>query len=412
MTPPPDPHTRAAEPAAPTDTQAGPWVFYAFGCQYPAGLIEGRLAYGSMRRLADRLEGAPPGSPDARATVVSLGDLVYVDATAGLFDPYAIGDRYATPYARLEESRDYVRMREAVSGRFFALPDDHEFDEGWEPLAGDAGNRAMLARGRQALHGHLHGASRDLSSRDALAPLSDEPPCWPLDTRTGREGRDHRSVATAQLITRAQRDALAAWLCGQQRGHGGRPKFVLGPALAFPRRSASVYGGPAAALRSDGWDGYPASLAWLLSLLARERIDNVVLVSGDEHLPFVSGAVLAARGQAPVRVFAVHCPPMHAPYPFANARREDFAVRERFRVPPDVPAAASVRCVVAGTRFADVREGFVRIETGRDRSDPSGWRVEVHFVDGWNYEPDESSAHAARRARRDGGPLRLPLARR
>jgi hypothetical protein len=64
-----------------------------------------------------------------------VGDQVYVDPTAGLYDPTAKEDRYRLPYEawlRQKNVRDVLRRIPS-----FMLLDDHEIDDNWEAATGD-----------------------------------------------------------------------------------------------------------------------------------------------------------------------------------------------------------------------------------------------------------------------------------
>jgi phosphodiesterase/alkaline phosphatase D-like protein len=113
-----------------------------------------------------------------------------------------------------------------------------------------------------------------------------------------------------------------------------------------------------AALRSDGWDGYPRSLYRLLGHIARHEIKNVVFLSGDEHLSLVAKATLKAPGQHPVVVHSIHSSAMYAPFPFANGDRADFPKRDRFEFEAGSPEIERYTCDVEVTKFARPGDGF------------------------------------------------------
>ncbi|MEM7365816.1 MAG: alkaline phosphatase D family protein, partial [Pseudomonadota bacterium] len=98
-------------------------------CQYAAGLLDADLTHHAWRTLRRRLE-----SEENRLNadlLLLLGDQVYVDATAGLFDPAAVNDRYVRPYWKWLADDD-------VQGVLARLPtymmlDDHELVNDWQP---------------------------------------------------------------------------------------------------------------------------------------------------------------------------------------------------------------------------------------------------------------------------------------
>lgn len=383
---------------------------FAFSCQYPPGLVEGPVAYGSMHRLARSL--AEPPGPGLERWTVSMGDLVYVDATAGLFEPTSMSERFDGPWERLRESSEWRAMRTAAGARFAALADDHELDENWEPNAEDATRAVVRARGVAAFARHLGAAAPTVDGgRGPVLRTDGGPSIFLADTRLGRDRRRLATLDDASILDASRWTALCDWLVARQRAEPWRPKFVVCPALLLPRRLSSTVDAPASALRSDAWDGFPGSLRRFFRLLLDEGIRNVVVVSGDEHFSMTARATLEAPGRAPVSVFSVHCSSMHAPYPFANGRIEDFASDGDAFVLPygasgDAPGA--VRCTVDPVRVAGLREGFARL---RERRDGDAWAVEIDWFDGRNYRDaearfleaparDDDGSHAARMAAR------------
>ncbi len=153
------------------------------------------------------------------------------------------------------------------------------------------------------------------------------------DTRTERKMRTARHVAPARIMSHAQMAKLLDWLSDGK--HKDMPKIVATPSILLPRHARALQRNRVvSALRSDGWDGYPHSLREVLTHIAREKIRNVVFVSGDEHLACVARVVLDAGDGDPVVFHSVHSSPLFAPFPFANSVREDLVAHEDFDFHP------------------------------------------------------------------------------
>jgi len=153
------------------------------------------------------------------------------------------------------------------------------------------------------------------------------------DTRTERKMRTARHVAPARIMSDAQMAKLLEWL--GDKDHKDIPKIVATPSILLPRHARALQRGRVvSALRSDGWDGYPHSLRQVLTHIQREKIRNVVFVSGDEHLACVARVVLDAGDGDPVVFHSVHSSPLFAPFPFANSVREDLVAHEIFEFHP------------------------------------------------------------------------------
>lgn len=350
-------------------------------CQYPADLSNGRSAYRSLARLADRLAGEKVG----RRFLLLAGDTVYSDATAGLFDPVRRQDRYCAPYQQLFEQSAWQAVR-AQTDSFAATLDDHELLENWEPTVYEPQPRQALPDGRDSgplRCAYLGGKAAFVSElvpssgradidKPIWRPLLFRGPvrCFVMDTRTERELRTLTNLETASLISTQQLEGLKQWLVDEHdkdRASGSfrTPKFILSGSMLLPRRLRSGNAAdPAtlmtsAALHADAWEGYPATQMSVLRFIAERQINNVVFLSGDEHLGCLARISLSlAGGGAPVSVFSIHAPPLHAPFPFANSRPDDFAAHEVFTLGTE---QGSLLTVTVAASFADVGDGFVTL---------------------------------------------------
>ena len=257
-------------------------TFALASCQFPWGMLDRTVGEASYRRLGSRLDAAGP-KPEC---LLLVGDQVYVDATAGLFDPSTRFDRFVAPHEKLFRShalQDVLRRLPA-----YMLPDDHEIDDNWEPTASGAGSDFYLDEGRSA-----YLAFQRRAGPPQLAPEGDSGrplyfefarrgfAFFMADTRTEREARSAATLGRARIMSRTQFDRLLGWLDKQDPD---LPKFIATPSLLLPRHRRAVQNGhPSSALRSDSWDGYPHSLHRLLAHIADQRIKNVIFLSGDEQ---------------------------------------------------------------------------------------------------------------------------------
>lgn len=368
-------------------------IVFLASCQYPPDLGNGRIAYRSLERMGRRLS-----ERQARAATPSLlllaGDSVYVDATAGLFDPLRDRDRYEAPYEQLLSQPVWRRLREQLDALHATL-DDHELMENWEPVV-PVGATESASRDRAELSTRLR-RSREVgvaAFRQGLGfpgePHRQDPDspiwratatgpvhCFVMDTRTERGFRSAGNLAEASLVSVRQLRYLIRWLARRQRTDPTGPKFVLSGSMLLPRRRTTSQGRHAAmALLSDAWDGYPATLTALLDFIARHQIENVFFLSGDEHLGCLATITLRRPGLAPLRVVSIHAPPLHAPFPFVNGRVHHFAGKERFqftgRRAKGRGGPGMVTEVDVSTRFAEAGDGFVELILGAEE-DGTRW---------------------------------------
>lgn len=363
--------------------------FVLGSCQYPGGMLDTTPLRGQWRasppdQSMATLHRARMGTSDADLDFVLLvGDQVYLDATAGLFDPALLADRFGAPYKQWL-GRPMTQL--GLAGvPVHTMLDDHEIADNWEPVNPDV--RACSRDGRQT---SVRAWSRDLLAKGMISYQTFQGPVTPpsaglgrprfwrqigtsadpqmvfmADTRTRREARNTRTIDAADIMDAAQFDALCHWL--QQSGQQPtQPRFIACPSMLLPRRRSAVGATVACALQSDAWDGYPHSLHRLLAALYECRCHNVVLLSGDEHLGSISFIDLTREGQTDVvRVHVVHTPGLYAPFPFANASPDDFITPDDFDfcwpAPADHNVQARYHCHVQ-TWFPPASNGFVLVD--------------------------------------------------
>jgi hypothetical protein len=374
----PTPGARAGGAAG---TAADSLCFALASCQYTVGLIDGTPVGGdlvpgpadkSCARLADHLRHGVEPQP---RYLLLCGDQVYVDATAGLFDPGSADDRYRVPYERLFQSRVVRELRRRLP--WCLLLDDHEIDDNFacESTPGgkpDWRNARRLKHGLDAYWRHQRSVGPLPTRADAGSPAVVD--CevqlggfdfFFADTRTERSARTAANLAASHLMSDRQRARLCRWLVA---GKGSdRPRFVVTPSAFIPRRLASTECA-AAALHSDAWDGFPASMAEVLGCIAAHEIRNLVFLSGDLHRCCVATATLGGS-DPPLRVRSIHSSGLYAPYPFANAGAHDYAERDRL--------VLGTRCWQVDAEFMPAADGFCLVRVHR-RAD-GRWRIDAEF---------------------------------
>lgn len=359
-------------PVPPAD--AG-FVLAFASCQYPTGMLEAEVAGASYSRLATRLD---RGGRDKPQCLLLVGDQIYVDGTAGLFDPTSQFDRYVRPYEifyRMVPVRSVLRRLPA-----FMMLDDHELVDNWESRIDDGRPDPDMVAGRRSYEKfqRRHGPEMTLPVGKSAHPLwyvacVNGFPMFVADVRTERDPRTAETVPRARIMRDEQLKALLDWLRDQPRDV---PKIVASSSILLPRHARAIqWNQPESALRSDGWDGYPRSMYRVLAHIAENRIPNVVFLSGDEHLSCVARATLAAKAGAQVVIHSVHSSPLFAPFPFANAERADLVVDDRFEFPAHQTRGQRVTCTVR-TEFARAGDGFAVLRFERAGG---GWTMRCAF---------------------------------
>lgn len=359
-----------------------PTRFVFSSCQYPAGMLDHTPARGRWRpspsdkslAAINQMRHRALTSPDF---VLLVGDQVYIDETAGLFDPALSADRYGAPY---NHWLSQPMAQKALSGLpVHTMLDDHEITDNWEPLSPDA--QGQQPDGQPDPYVLLHNndlllrgvnSYQTFQSPSSLLPTGlNRPPLWRqvgpanrpdlvflADTRTERTPRHAGNIDSAEIMGETQFSALIHWLAQPCTG----PRFVACPAMALPRRRWAVGATPASALYTDAWDGYPHSLHRLLAALHQHQCRHVILLSGDEHLASISMVDISSSAQPePTRVHLIHTAGLHAPFPFANARPSDFLHPDTLRFADPADPGNQICCDIQ-TWFAPPGDGFVSIE--------------------------------------------------
>lgn len=347
---------------------------FALGsCQYPAGILypeKGVQSYRSLSRTLDDTD-----SSHKPEFLILSGDQVYVDATAGLFDPSNSNDKYVPQYLRqyhqLEIRHVYRRLCT------YTMLDDHEIDNDWEPIANRTYRADALQQGKRYYLNFQRHVAPVLSADTSI----DKTPLWyqftrsgfqffMLDTRTDRSPRRADSVFMAQLISDKQFKDLEQWLYAVQGS--AKPKFIVSPSLPFPRQiKSSGQGKIHHAIYADSWDGYPTTLHRLLSLIYQLKIENLVFLSGDEHISCDASMVITDKnGNNPLTVRSIHSSPLNAPFPFANASAGKFIHNETFEIVAD---NTSYQAEVTSDWYSG--DGFAFLTVRKEKS----WEVDVNF---------------------------------
>jgi len=355
----------------PTRNSAAPFSFAVASCQYPSGFLDRRVAESSYACLENVVKECTVESP---RSLLLVGDQIYSDATAGLFDPTTKFDRFDEPHERLLRSRPVRGVLRRIPA--FTMLDDHEIQDNWEPLPDATEEDPVLVEGRRAYlaYQRIAGPAPLPSTPDCPNPLwydfeLDGFAFFMADSRTERQARTAETVHEASIMSERQFGMLLKWLDDGQAHDADRPRFVATPACLLPRHVRARQWEPLrSALQSDSWDGYPRSLYRLLAHLAKAQMRNVVFLSGDEHISFVADITVVEHSsgkEASVR--SIHSSGLYSPFPFANSIPEALSSQDSFTF--DVGGADYTCCV--RTRMARKGDGFclVSVAKGNGRWD-------------------------------------------
>ncbi|MEE9492423.1 MAG: alkaline phosphatase D family protein [Gammaproteobacteria bacterium] len=348
---------------------------FALGsCQYPAGPLDEIPAYLAWNQLGERLENDHDNRTKPELLLLA-GDQVYTDASAGICDPTTGHDRFMIPYYQWLENREVRRVFRYLPA--YMMLDDHEITDNWEPgITVDkyrndlnAGIQSYLAFQRGHRFALKNNPGESLSDLFTFRGFE----FFMLDSRTGREKRSSDTYITAHIINQEQQLQLTKWFKTITQNDNGKPKFLLCPSMPFPR-PVEVSGDENCTDQIDSWNGYPASMDFLLGLITDYRPENLVILSGDEHISNVATIDIRGAGiDDHIRIFAIHSSGLYSPFPFANAKKADFCATETFNF---YQKDKQYSCSINADFYPG--SGFAVIETAKSNS--GKWNFTIEFL--------------------------------
>ncbi len=297
--------------------------FALASCQYPPGLFDERPAARAYERL--RSDAAAPDGPQF---LVLCGDQIYLDETAGLFDPIAASSgpqdvRDAQVDRSYELNWRLAAMRAAVARLpVYAMLDDHEVQDNWKGRDADTPPALTVDAAMKAYDKHqglLAPGTRLVEGDRSFIAYPGGVPLIVLDTRSRRTLRDASNITEARIVPEAVMQAVFDRLDALPVD---AVKLIVSPSPILPPEHFDP-ARPAARLRFDTWSGFPASTVALLEFIRSRKMRRVVFLSGDAHLSSVSSFRFADAGP---RVVSVVSSGLYTPWPFANQAPDELVL--------------------------------------------------------------------------------------
>lgn len=298
---------------------------FAFGsCQYPANPFDRQIAYAAYEKFTSKVIN---GNGSQKIDFLALiGDQVYIDATAGFLDPLYTHEKFEQPYINWLSNHHVSEVFRNTP--IYNMLDDHEIVNNWEPKSNQVDSWNTDDEFRNGVKAFLKYQRGVIIDDTKIKPslwyhfIEKGFDFFMTDTRTERCYRDAKNIneVSTRIMSDEQFQALSEWLKEAQERAPNKPKFVMSSCALLPSQileHSSPNGN--SAIRADGWDGYPASLHRLLSLVVDEGIDNVVFLCGDIHLNVDAHIDLVNKTNlASVSARIITCSGLYAPLPFAN----------------------------------------------------------------------------------------------
>jgi len=274
-----------------------------------------------------------------------LGDQIYADAMADLFDARELDeryrDRYRRAFGRVDESKGFnAHKLFSHVPTYFAL-DDHEIINDWDgdltkdwDGSGRRKNREMytIAR-REAWNYQMHHSAVGNSKKENFwydfgsAGFQN----FVLDTRTQRRKGIPRNDLSALIgihnpgdgIINPQWKDFTSWLdAAKDDIKAGKPIIIASgsPIGPIPQEWSRF---PGLVRFADNLLGYPGFLVGLHKLFIEMKAINVIWLSGDPHFSCVTDVEIEYDGDI-VKIVHVVASGLFAPLPFTNDRLDRY----------------------------------------------------------------------------------------
>jgi len=350
--------------------------FLLGSCQYPGSAFEQKIS----GRIHEAMKQHTKDHDQQRGVdhLLLMGDQIYADATADLFDPHDLDERYRSRYRRAFGSA-YSKKGENAHELYTQIPtyfavDDHELINDWK---GDFSSRQARdefkiacreAWNYQMHHDEVTSPYRSHRTTPLWYPFDSAGyPFFVFDTRSERLNKS-RADASA-VMKKHQRDMFKTWLTDNARHiEDGRPLFIVSgsPLGPVPSELAQY---PALAEKYDKLLGYPGFLKELHEILSSHHVKCVVWLSGDPHFSSVSEMALSAGSE--VRLVHVVASGVYAPLPFINDRPDRYDWGKATTI-DYAGTGLSVKCTPQ--MLTGSSSHFVRIDLGQEQSQ---WYMDI-----------------------------------
>ena len=300
----------------PVKTDEASFKLIATTCRYPGFAFEtGRIDGASYQKINANHQGA--------SALMLLGDQIYADATASLFDNLTTVEKFQERYHALFRSSGFATAVRSIPT--YMTGDDHEFSNSWskpdDQLQDLLFSAACQSYGiYQVSHSPFRGEL-------------EKPPCdyafnvgpagvYVMDTLSNR---DTTVPGMEVIVANAQLGDFEKWLKDSKT-----PDFVIlatGGVVAPGFSRALDAGGATDVHRAQGlenWQAFNGQRIKLLNIIAASG-KKVLLLSGDYHCA-AQASIKDSSGREIAMAAVV--PPAYAPMRYVNASAAGLATTE------------------------------------------------------------------------------------
>jgi cholesterol oxidase len=325
-----------------------PVSWLAMSCRWPGTPFEGESIDAMSKAMLEHVtELHYP--VDA---LIMLGDQIYADATANIFETRETDELLAGMYRDAWGTTHTQMLLSNVPS--YTVVDDHEYGDNWSGSDNPLTDKAFI-NGFEAALAYQWRWNDDVVPRQHSRPEITQTcvtgfwssfmvgtiPFFSADTRSERTLRTQEHWRSQAMVGAAQMAALKEWLLES----GDKPKVLCsGSVFGFVERDLLHAHDQNRCFDADSWCGYPATWRELVAFIVAHQIKNLIFLSGDYHFSGIAELVLTADGGLPpVRAVSVVCSGWNASLPFINAQPRDFAMHVSAPYPHS-DSAVSAQC--------------------------------------------------------------------
>ena len=370
----------------------------AGSCLYPGLPFERNQAMGIFTGMLAHVSDNEAGTRRGADCMILLGDQIYADATADLFDPRAHYERFRNPY-RMAFGSPAAKELMSHLPSYFAV-DDHEYRDNWHGQADAPEQGYDYARRMAWLFQMHHQQQWDYAGSRLWYDFSSAGyPFFVFDTRLHRQTSADGDMA---LMTSEQMQGFIHWL--QQ---ADCPVLFLATGSPLAPISRGVCADPATAIYQDSLLAYPDFLVWLVQQLHEHASGKrIIWLCGDPHFSCFAQLRLsmtadADDGAASVQLTQVCASGLYAPMAFVNANASDYDWHKEIDLTLEGPVGqqgSQLRIVGRQILLSNAKQHFVRLDLAPDRD----YRLHMQACDaggepagpGWYANSDGSEEKA------------------
>ncbi|GJM04563.1 MAG: hypothetical protein DHS20C09_05540 [marine bacterium B5-7] len=353
----------ASDEDSPAETSLS---FLLGSCFYPGTTFDNEQSYNVYNGMYAHVD--PQGETPYRGVdhILLLGDQIYADSTANVFDPKTGYERYRSRYRQAWGYKVYpdVSPTQRLFSNvptYFAI-DDHEFDNNYQGNLVDKNMRERFEyASNMAWLFQMHQYNWNLSDRMLYQDFTSAGYKFFLfDTRMERQSKEEGFSRNhvESLISRNQLSKFKEWLVSVA---GTEKPIFIGSGSSLAPFSNSITEVESDLLRGgDTLASYPGFLSAIVDILSEyARHTHVCWMTGDPHLSCYAKLSIS-NGKNEVNLLNICSSGLYVPLSFMNTLPDSCSWGRRFSI--NVPDSTVTISSSGQELISDNHQHFVRAD--------------------------------------------------